>query len=110
MTVAGSAGAGGTLSWVECSMAVKSTAVTVGTTPVAVADGTKATTMNPIGVILSVPTGGVTVYIGGPDVSVANGFPIAAGSQSPGVTLVNDILYAVVSAGTQAISVLVAGL
>jgi hypothetical protein len=59
----------------------------------------------PISVIIWNPTG-QTVYLGGRDVTTANGFPITAGSFSPAIDLVGEHLYAVVAATTQAVNVL----
>lgn len=43
----------------------------------------------------------VTVYLGGSDVTTANGLPIAAGSWSPGYTLsMADTRYGIVASGT----------
>ena len=56
-------------------------------------------------IIVSVPTGGSTVYFGGPTVTSAAGFPVVAGG-SLAVELVNEPLYAITASGTQAINVL----
>lgn len=83
-------------------MAVSAAAVTVGTTATALNDGT------PGRVIVSVPTGGVTVYLGGSDVDTSTkGFPVAAGD--PRVTVLVDageILYGRVASATQSVNVL----
>lgn len=58
------------------------------------------------GVVLSVPAGGVTVFVGGPSVTAAAGFPVAAGS-SLSVDLDNyEQLFGIVATGSQAVNVL----
>lgn len=52
-----------------------------------------------------VPTGGETVWIGGDDVTAANGTPVAAG-QHYALDLGSTGLYGVVASGTQEVRVL----
>lgn len=79
------------------------TKLTVSSAATAVADG--GTTIRPMIVTISVPSGGVTVFIGGATVNATQGFPIAAG-QSITLQLASDALYAIVASGTQDINVL----
>ena len=86
-------------------MSVKSTAVTVAVTATVLAtadqdrDGMK--------VKVQVPAAGQTVYLGGADVSVANGFAVATGAESHELTLSRgEILYGIVNATTQAVRVI----
>jgi hypothetical protein len=87
---------------------LKAEVVTVTTTPTVLAQ--KGTTTVPNSVLVAVPTGGATVYIGGEDVTAdaepTGGLPVA-GTQSLGWDLLEeDHMYAVVSSGTQIVRVL----
>lgn len=87
---------------------LKAEVVTVTTTPTILAHS--ATTTVPNSVLVAVPTGGSTVYIGGEDVTaddeVTGGLPVM-GTQSLGWDLLQeDHMYAVVSSGTQIVRVL----
>lgn len=58
---------------------------------------------NPQSVLLKVPTGGTTVYVGSAAVTGASaeeGFPIAAGEVAS-IDTVGEPLYAIVTTGTQ---------
>jgi hypothetical protein len=57
---------------------------------------------------LKVATGGNTVYIGGPDLTTANGFPIVAGEVAS-IDVVNEPIYAI-TASTATLYVLRRGL
>ncbi len=81
-------------------MAVSAEAVSVGTTATALNDGT------PGRVIVAVPTGGSTVYVGGSDVDATDGFPLAADAQVEITVESGEIVYAVVASSTQAVNVL----
>lgn len=100
-------------------MTVKSSVVTVGVTatplhvptPDAIAGAT-------VGV--KVPAAGATVFVGGADVTTANGWPLPAGESLfidvdtgdskyvGGPT--EDVVYGVVASGSQAVNVLIRGL
>jgi hypothetical protein len=87
---------------------LKAEVVTVGTTRTLLA--TKGTTTVPNAVLIAVPTGGSTVYVGGkditPDDSATGGFPIQ-GTQSLGWDLFEeDDMYGIVASGTQIVRVL----
>jgi len=87
---------------------LKAEVVTVGTTPTVLAQ--KGTTTVPNSVLVLVPTGGTTVYIGGADVTAddaaTGGLPVA-GTQSLGWDLLEeDDMHAVVASGTQIVRVL----
>lgn len=52
----------------------------------------------------------VTVYMGGSDVTTANGAPVAASSWAPGMDLTSgDIVYGIVATGTAEVRVLEVG-
>lgn len=53
----------------------------------------------PTACLIRVPSGALTVYLGGSGVSTANGCPIAAGEDIE-VDLANEILYGVISSTT----------
>jgi hypothetical protein len=87
---------------------LKAEVVTVGTTRTLIAS--KGTTTVPNAVLIAVPTGGATVYVGGKDITAddtaTGGFPIQ-GTQSLGWDLFEeDNMYAIVAASTQAVRVL----
>ncbi len=48
----------------------------------------------------------VTLFVGGDDVTIVNGFPVAAGASAGIVLATGDTLYGVVAAATQNINVL----
>lgn len=83
------------------------TAVTVTDTAAAVVEG-GATANRPADVYLSVPSGGDTVFVGGPDVDGStHGVPIAAG-ETLHLHIVNETIYAVTET-SQALNRLVLG-
>lgn len=87
-------------------MAVRSSVVTVGTTPTALVPGGDADGLASRDVIL-LNSSAVTVYIGGEDVDTATGFPVAAGGSVAFDDARPDSLpFAVVSIGTAQINVL----
>lgn len=65
---------------------------------------------DPLPVLISNADGSILVYLGGPDVTAANGFPLAAGESTPlsliGVP-VSDIPYAISASGVPNVAVLV---
>ena len=50
--------------------------------------------------------GASTVYIGGPDVTTANGYPIGAGEEVTVNLISGEIIYAIVASGTVSTRVL----
>lgn len=81
--------------------------VTVGTTPTLITSmGGNALTAQ--SVLILNPSGGDTIYVGGPDVDDTDGFPVEAGG-TLAVDLTQEVLCAVVSSGTVDINVLVGG-
>lgn len=83
---------------------MKSRALTVGTTALQIATGGNVTI--PESVLVQNPVGATaTVYLGGADVTVANGVAVIAGA-SISVDMVADSLWAVVGTGTQEIRTL----
>lgn len=91
---------------------MKSEVITVGTTPTIVmganAAGTGAgsgSVSYPTAGLIRIPTGSVTVYFGGSQVTTSTGCPFVAGEDVE-VDLVNEILYGVVASGSQSVYVL----
>lgn len=91
---------------------MKSYAVTVNATatpicPEAGDDPTWAGTASiPTGIHIGVPSGAAqSVFIGGPDVTTANGFELAAGA-SIEIDLASDAVYGIVAATTESVRVL----
>lgn len=89
-------------------MAVSSGQVTVGTTPTLLS---AAETDSSAGEQIVVNnSGAVSVYLGGPTVSTATGYALAAGVVSPRLELgTGEALYAVVAAATSTLGVLRTG-
>ena len=81
-------------------MAIATAAVTVGVaaTPLVPADADAQS-------IEVANVSAVTVYYGGPDVTTANGVPIAAGSARAFDLLVNERLHGIVATGTAEVRV-----
>lgn len=84
-------------------MAVLSRAVTVGTTATRLdsdegGQASQAFSMKNIG--------SATVYLGGPDVTTANGAPLAAGEWFAADLAKYDVMYGIVATGTQACRVI----
>jgi hypothetical protein len=82
-------------------VAIRSSSFTVTTTAQAL-----NVSENKASIALSNPALGATVYLGGSDVTAANGFPLAAGEKIALDLEKGDVVYAIVAASTQAISVL----
>jgi hypothetical protein len=91
-------------------MAVKSRAVTVTTTATRL-DGTTDQDDAMSGQSIAIYNGSAaTVYIGGADVTTANGYPVAATSYGPGFDFsISDQLYGIVAAATSEVRVLESG-
>ena len=88
-------------------MAVKSVAVTVPATAGGIVLATAASDRDGVKVKVQVPTGGQTVYLGGSDVTVANGYAVATGAESHEFTLARgEVLHGIVNATTQAVRVI----
>lgn len=91
-------------------MAVASTAVTVATTATLLVTGGSGAGRTPgtNAAIKPAASGSAEVYLGGTDVSTANGFPLGTGIAMP----LNDDeeLYGIVASGTVAIRVLESGI
>lgn len=92
-------------------MAVKTTAVTVATTAtrldtVAESDDRSGSSMAPYN------NSGVTVYVGGADVTTANGAPVPAASWGPAFNEIGtgEGVYGIVAAGTAEVRVLEQGI
>ena len=91
---------------------MKAEPITVGTTPTIImganAAGTAAgsgSVSYPTAGLIRIPTGSVTVYLGGSQVTTSDGCPFVAGEDVE-VDLVNEILYGVVASGSQTVYVL----
>lgn len=81
-------------------MTVRSTAVTVTATATVLfdvtADDTSSTSPTGAHVIVRNTSGTAKLFLGGPDVTAANGLEVAAGAQSPTLTLSRgDALYGI---------------
>lgn len=89
-------------------MAVKSRTVNVGTTatPLSSSDDSRADSwfevLNPTG-------SAATIYVGGADVTTANGRPVAAGQAQEMPVHRGDRVHAIVASGTVDVSVLETG-
>ena len=88
-------------------MALQSAAVTVAATATVLS--TAAGDREGHRVLILNPSGGVTVYVGGADVSTANGYPVASGGTLSLALEVGEIVYGIVATGTQAVNVLRSG-
>lgn len=80
-----------------------SKAITVGATATLLADGDESEPGQQV--IVSVIAAGQTVYLGGADVTNANGLPVATGATSPPI-MCDGPLYGVVASTIQAVRVL----
>ena len=76
--------------------------VTVATTATLICDG--GARVNPDQVVISVPTGGATVYLGDASVTAATGFPVAAGGVFKWA-LTGESIYGIVASSTQAVNI-----
>lgn len=91
-------------------MAVLSpTAVSVATTATLIRQSTGGSSQVPEGVLIY-NDGANDVFIGGPAVTTATGIPVAAGSFSPGISLLaGEAIYGIVAAATEDVKILVVG-
>jgi len=88
-------------------MAVKSVAVTVPATAGGILLASSVSDRDGVRVRVQVPSGGQTVYLGGSDVTVANGYAVATGAESHELVLARgEALYGIVAATTQAVRVI----
>lgn len=60
---------------------------------------------DPRSVLMKVPAGGATVYLGGANVTTVNGYPLVPGEVFSGDLVAPDDLY-VIASGSQAVNVL----
>lgn len=90
-------------------MPIVSTAATVSTTASKVAGVSTTAGAIRAGACILVNLGGATVYLGGSNVTTANGFPVDPGGNFSGEIKDGDDLYAVVASGTVACRVLQIG-
>lgn len=91
-------------------MAVASSAKTVGVTAVQIAVSYSGTADNPNGTAVKADTTNTgIVYVGGPDVTVATGYPLAAGEPVSIDLLDGDEVWAIASAAAQGVRLLAAG-
>lgn len=91
-------------------MAVRSKNLTIGTTPVALVTGQDADFNPNYRDIAVTNSSDATVYLGGPDVTTTNGFPLPVGaSLSFDQVAADAIPYAIVATGTATLSVLELG-
>jgi hypothetical protein len=98
-------------------MAIKATVVTVAATATALTYAENDWTPG-ASYLISVPAAGQTVFVGGPDVTAATGYPYFAGTEHP-VALdapgpvsgpAREVLYGIVASATQAVNVLAQGI
>lgn len=82
--------------------------VSVGTTATLLLAAGRGTVDVPQSVVLSVPSGGSTVYIGGENVTTASGFPVVAGA-TLSLDVIGEPVYGIVGASTQDVNVLRSG-
>jgi hypothetical protein len=90
-------------------MAVVAASVTVATTATLLSASSETDHASGQSVMVKVPTGGATVYIGGSGVTSAAGFPVAAGEATAFDLSPEDALYGITASGTQAVNVLRTG-
>lgn len=89
-------------------MAIKSARVTIGTAPTPL-NSADVSGISGSGIAVK-NLAAVEIFIGGADVTTANGFPVpAGGSFEIDFESANEIAYAVVSLGTAEVVVLAAG-
>ena len=96
-------------------MAIKATVVTVTTTATPLNDA-QSDWVPGSNYLVLIPSAGQMVYVGGADVTVANGYPYTPGTEhevgtdslTPGAQ--GEILYGIVSATTQTVNVLAQGI
>jgi hypothetical protein len=60
-------------------------------------------------IIIRVPSGGVTTYIGGADVTTSNGFAIGEGESVSYASVAGEKVYGIVASSTQVVHTLVGG-
>lgn len=83
-------------------MAIKHSVVSVGTTATALHSGNGRITGQKFTIMVQVPTGGATVYLGGAGVTTTNyGYALAAGGDYSLDMNPSETLYGVVASGTQ---------
>lgn len=91
-------------------MATKSRAVTVATTATRLDTADKTDSFGGSS-IAAYNESGVTVYLGGSDVTTANGVPVPAATWGPGMDLQpGEALYGIVAAATAAVRVIEQGI
>lgn len=89
-------------------MAVVAASITVGTAATQLSSTTDDSAFGH-GLLVKVPAGGQTVFLGGSGVTAAAGYPLAAGESFTADLTPGDALFAVVAATTQAVNVLRTG-
>jgi len=83
-------------------MAIKHSVVSVGTTATALHAGNGRLTGHKFTIMVQVPTGGATIYLGGSGVTTTNyGYALVAGGDYALDMNPSETLYAVVATGTQ---------
>ncbi len=80
--------------------------ILVDTNPQVIANESESSSAAPQCVVVQVPSGGASVYLGGSAVTSDDGFAVATGSNSPVLVVSGGPLYAVTASGTQSIRVL----
>lgn len=87
-------------------MSVLAASTTVATTATALATADSSV----YSLLIKVPSGGATVYIGSSAVTTSTGFPVAAGEAYAFDLDAAETVYGVVASGTQAVNVLRTGI
>lgn len=92
-------------------MAIKANRVTVTTTATELTGTDDETSYEGIlgvasTILIKVPSGGTEVFVGGPDVTSATGFSVAAGEVLPLDLRKSDRLYAITASGSSTVHVL----
>lgn len=90
-------------------MAVIAASVTVATTATELSGSDSGGSTSGQTVLVKVPAGGATVYVGGSGVTTADGFPIAAGESQKFDLAGGEQIYGIVAATTQAVNVIRTG-
>lgn len=90
-------------------MAVLAASITVGVTATELSGPDAGGVTSGQSVLVKVPAGGQTVFLGGAGVTATSGFPVAAGESAAFDLGPGDVLFGIVAATTQAVNVLRSG-
>jgi hypothetical protein len=90
-------------------MAFKSKVVSVTSSATLLSDD-QVDSVSGFSIAVAVPSAGTTIYVGGSDVTAANGFPIAATEKFSTGADPGEKLYGITASGTQSVNVFEQGL